>query len=572
MKIIRSLDVDAGAYDVNQELSNTYTFYSRLGEVVTNNEHTPERELDSKIRWSYDPDDLTKPPSLLVELAAANFVADSTLDSGVAFLNASWSGVGGDFDLPAVAGYNSSKRLLDSVTGGEHFADIPSSVALEAGAKYTFSIFTDAASLNNVRLCAYTSNSEGSAVIDYAYADFDITDAELLSNASNCTAKITKLRGYITSSTSSSPLRRIEITMRSSAAIVAGRSFLRVQFLDFAKNLVFAGGSNYISLLGAQIENSDFATTYIPTLTGSVARAATQIGLFGTGQCGFASNGRTSYFAVDPYESYSINELICAVDPLDTRESVVKIYKSLENANLGNYPATSPTKWQEVGVDNSWKVLDNSVTSQTQDPSEVCMVFVCKSRVDSLGIFNITGAKVRVQQYIGGELTYDKIVTLTSSSGITSWYDYFYEPIDRTNRLVFTDLPSSANCIVSISVIGSGVGAVAIGQQLDIGGVQYGAKVSIADYSLKSKDEFGNVIITERSYADTADITMMVDGRKVDQIKRTLASFRARPAVYIGDPTGDYESLNLYGFYKDFSETIAYPTQSICTLSIEGLI
>jgi len=41
------------------------------------------------------------------------------------------------------------------------------------------------------------------------------------------------------------------------------------------------------------------------------------------------------------------------------------------------------------------------------------------------------------------------------------------------------------------------------------------------------------------------------------------------PVLWIGSES--FESLTVYGFYKEFSIDLAYPTVSYCSLTIEGL-
>ena len=49
-----------------------------------------------------------------------------------------------------------------------------------------------------------------------------------------------------------------------------------------------------------------------------------------------------------------------------------------------------------------------------------------------------------------------------------------------------------------------------------------------------------------------------------------LADYRATPLVWIGSENA-YQSLIVFGYYKDFEIDIAFPTVSYCTLSIEGM-
>ena len=52
-------------------------------------------------------------------------------------------------------------------------------------------------------------------------------------------------------------------------------------------------------------------------------------------------------------------------------------------------------------------------------------------------------------------------------------------------------------------------------------------------------------------------------------LDEAAAALRATPVLWIGSES--FESLTVYGFYKEFSIDLAYPTVSYCSLTIEGL-
>ena len=64
----------------------------------------------------------------------------------------------------------------------------------------------------------------------------------------------------------------------------------------------------------------------------------------------------------------------------------------------------------------------------------------------------------------------------------------------------------------------------------------------------------------------------LVDNTQINAVQRVLADIRAIPSVFIGSEDADYAPLVVYGFYRDFSIDIAYPTKSWCRLEVEGLI
>lgn len=251
-----------------------------------------------------------------------------------------------------------------------------------------------------------------------------------------------------------------------------------------------------------------------------------------------------------------------------------KIYESLQASNTGHAPSTSVTWWLEVGATNRWKMFDDSITAQTSNPDEITVAVLPASRIDSLALLNVDATTVQVTMTDPLEgVVYDKSFSLSDTSGISDWYAYFFEPIERKYDLIVTGLPQYPNAELTISLANEGhtvlCGECVIGQQKVIGKTMQGPSIGIQDYSVKQRDAFGNYTVLERSFNKRANFTVMVDAQFVDTLQRLLAQYRAVPIVYIG--TDSYASTFIYGFYKDFSIEIAYLKHSICSLEVEGL-
>ncbi|OAI11790.1 hypothetical protein A1507_19885 [Methylomonas koyamae] len=277
----------------------------------------------------------------------------------------------------------------------------------------------------------------------------------------------------------------------------------------------------------------------------------------------------TDYTAFNLATTYGLGDRVRVIGA-----NVHRVYESLQAGNVGHDPAASPTWWLEVGPTNRWKLFDSSVTSQATNPDLIDVTLHPTGRIDSLALLNLAAQSVRVimTDAVDG-VVYDKTFSLVSDSGVHDWYAYFYEPIDRRSDLVIYDMPPYHAPTIQVIVSDPGftvaVGAMVLGFKKIIGGTQYGVRVGIQDYSVKKRDDFGNYTVLERAFNKNATFTLFVDANFVDQLHALLASYRATPIVYAG--TDIYSSTVIYGFYKDFSITIAYPTESICTLEIEGL-
>ena len=76
-------------------------------------------------------------------------------------------------------------------------------------------------------------------------------------------------------------------------------------------------------------------------------------------------------------------------------------------------------------------------------------------------------------------------------------------------------------------------------------------------------------MLVQRAFAKRADFELMVSADEVDSLQNFLSDVRAVPCLWIGST--EYEATTVFGFYKTFDILISYPTQSDCSLQIEGL-
>lgn len=258
--------------------------------------------------------------------------------------------------------------------------------------------------------------------------------------------------------------------------------------------------------------------------------------------------------------------------------STHRIYESLVGSNLGNNPTTDDgTKWLNIGATNRWRAFDNTITDQATNTTSITYSFDPQSLVNSIAFFNLeaTEIEVTVTDPVDG-VVYDETVSLVDNSAVENWWSYFFEPIVRKSELVLFDLPNYVSAIVDVSInAGTGntakVGQIVFGNQKTLGLTTYGTTVGIQDYSTKDTDAFGNVIITERRFAQTVEYDVKLVTSTVRDVQKTLASYRATPLVYSGTDTGEFGDL-VYGYYRSFGINISTPSLSDATIEVEGLV
>ena len=254
------------------------------------------------------------------------------------------------------------------------------------------------------------------------------------------------------------------------------------------------------------------------------------------------------------------------------------IYQSLQASNTGHTPGgtTPDTWWQVIGNTNRWLAFDGSVTSQTLNAENINWTLATTGRNDSVALCNISAYSVTITMTDATDgVVFNQTSILVMPSAIIDFYSYCFEPIRRQSDFVVTGMPPYGGATLSITLTDVGAmvacGACVVGQSFDCGGTQYGMSLGIQDYSIKQKDTFGNYTILQRAFNKRAVLSMLVDSGNVDILEALLAQYRATPIVYIADGQGAYASSIIYGYYKDFSVSVDYPTVSVCSIEIEGL-
>lgn len=251
-----------------------------------------------------------------------------------------------------------------------------------------------------------------------------------------------------------------------------------------------------------------------------------------------------------------------------------KVYQSLQAGNVGKSPLTESLWWIEVGPTNRWKAFDLSNTTQTVSATDIYYEIKPGAVCNAICLLNISGAvsvRIRVTDPTYG-LIYDTgVVSLISVPAESGWYAWFFGERTQQSQFIQLDLPSYPNATIRVDLNGAPqVGVLMLGQLKTIGkGVRYGARVGIKDYSRKSRNDYGDTILKQGAYAKRASFNIPIPNDDLDNAYAVLAGVRATACLWIGyEP---FACTIVYGFYTEFEIAIPYPTESDCTLDIEGL-
>jgi hypothetical protein len=258
-----------------------------------------------------------------------------------------------------------------------------------------------------------------------------------------------------------------------------------------------------------------------------------------------------------------------------------KIYESLQAANTGNDPATSPAWWIVVGPTNQWAPFDQSISTATLIDSGTIGTaywkFNVSKRVSAVAFIGLKNARsYRVQlSTSGGAVAFNRARLITPLPAASTWYAWCFGARKETTQVIVDDLPLSAPgaalevWVEAITGVGE-IGQIVFGELSKIGtGAEYGARIGTIDFSVKSTTAFGDTTIKVQKKARKASVTTAVPAGEVDRTEALLETLQSKATVWL--LSNQYDRLTIYGFLKSYDTTIAYTTSSTRQLEIEGL-
>lgn len=256
------------------------------------------------------------------------------------------------------------------------------------------------------------------------------------------------------------------------------------------------------------------------------------------------------------------------------------IYESLVDNNTGNNPPDSLSAWMAVGTTNPWAMFDAYVMTQTEATTSIT-VSIDSSRCDALAFFGLSATDISISMYdTSGDddvLIYAEDVDLLMSTSV-SWMDYFFGPIFHRED-IYRRLPVYASSRLDVTISAAAgdtvrCGQCVVGRSRYIGSTVFGAGIGILDYSKKDTNDNGYTYLAQGNSAKRATLNLELSTRAVDPVNRMLTGLRGTPIVYVGDDRDEqrFESMLVYGFYREFEITLENATMSECSLEIEGLI
>lgn len=525
MRIIKPVEFDPSEGSFSR--ASTGTYFDKDGVLRTAAVDEP--------RWNYTFEDGEwVGPELLVEEQRTNLF----INSGVTL------GSIGTAVTPNAAiapdGSMSMGLVTEQQTSGEHYVS-DRTLTLTAGVTYTFSVFVkDGPSANRV----YYHRVAG--VINNTFL-FNPRSKEITNSKFDSAGFVELPDGVFRVWGTYTPASTGNVVNRSQ--------------LWNGTNIYTGDGTSGIYIWGAQLEAGTSPTSYIPTTTAQVTRAADLPGRIVTNvpeddaPVWVAGTYERGYRVISNHHVYEV------------------LAESTTDAPADGVAKAVPT-WLDLGVTNPWRAFDEKIGTVTANAEAIRFSIRADQPVNAIAFFGVDAGSIRVtvtDPALGR--VFEREATPVSTDGIDNWYQYLFAPIELVEDFVVLDVPAGTYGTIDISLDKPGgeakLGALVLGQTASLGVALYGTSIRLRDFSRKERDAFGNFIIQERDFSKVAEFDVAVDTANISAVQRTVAQYRAKPVVWIGEAA--YESTIIYGFCTDFGVSISGPTISDATFSVEGL-
>lgn len=266
-----------------------------------------------------------------------------------------------------------------------------------------------------------------------------------------------------------------------------------------------------------------------------------------------------------------------AVGDLVERPTTHRRYKRLFAGGGTAFPENDTANWVDYGPSNKRAMFDRKIGTVTTGPSPLILTMPVGA-ISGLSLFGLVGEHLSVtyKDAPGGTVAYQKDVELDEST-IEDIYGWLCSDIEQLSDLAITDIPRhffTGELTVTITSSGGSVscGVLQAGEVIEIGDTKFGSTVGIMFFGKKKRDEWGNLDVDEEGeVSKRMSLKVIIKKSEWEKIYRRLMKLVAIPCAYIGVAEIGFEPMVQYGYYQDFTIEVAYATEYLISIEIEGL-
>lgn len=275
----------------------------------------------------------------------------------------------------------------------------------------------------------------------------------------------------------------------------------------------------------------------------------------------------------DTYQSYSgattysLGDFV--IDPANHR-----VYRSVVASNTGS-ALTDPLKWFLVGPTNAWAMFDILRSSATVSPVPITVTVTPGTRFDAMAFIGMGATSADATLNVSGTPVYTATENLNMRM-VNDWYDYFFAPFGTQKSFVRFDVPPYSTGVLTVVFSNTGgavsVGSLVIGLAVTLGIVQRGAESDVLNFSDVTRSSDGTAVLTPERNVPKTISSVVFDKQYTDKIRAVRDQLNGAVAVWAGvdDAAEEYfEALLILGFYRRFTINLKDAQEPIISLELE---
>ena len=157
------------------------------------------------------------------------------------------------------------------------------------------------------------------------------------------------------------------------------------------------------------------------------------------------------------------------------RSATHSIYERLVDGTTATPPEDDAVNWLRVGPTNRWAAFDGAVGTKSV-ADDVITMSLMPGMVQGLALLDLDIEAATITMQAGGVTVYlNEIEPIQTQEDCDSWYDYFFEAVQRRSAVILTDLPPYTDGVITIELRGAGsavsVGSCVVGPVYELGDV-----------------------------------------------------------------------------------------------------
>ena len=254
-----------------------------------------------------------------------------------------------------------------------------------------------------------------------------------------------------------------------------------------------------------------------------------------------------------------------------------RVYEVVASPSTSAQPdvgaAADPPSWVELGFSNQWRMFTEGADSISTRDGDITATIEFPGLISTVGVLGVSGKTITltVTDSVDG-VVFSEVKDL-QDIGVADWWEWYFLPYDRIDKVVFNGIPPYAAADINLLLEGATIsdpvhiGRVVAGVSRDIGVVLYDTDIKVQDYSIKSRDGFGNLKLQARRSIALINYNVHIFTDRIDFVTRVIKRLAGLPALYVGEEA--LTSTITFGVFTDVSTGISTPSKSELILQVE---